>query len=108
MKDVEKIVSDALEKEPRFELPVGFADRVVAIAEGKVAEKEAKRDRLWLALGIFSMIIAFTYAAIAVDFVSKIETIFSGYTGIVIFGLFFITALHFVDKLLISKNRVER
>lgn len=105
---IENAVFNALNKEPGFELHAGFADRVVAMAERKVAVKEAKRDRWWLGLGIFSMVIAFIYAAVAVDFSLKTGTFFSGYSGLVIFGLFFITALHFVDKLILSKNRVER
>jgi hypothetical protein len=109
MKDkIEQAISKALEKEPAFELPAGFADRVVKMVDGKVAEEEARRDRWWLWLGLFSMAIAFMYAAAAVDFVTKVGTLFSGYTGLVVFGLFFITALHFIDKLIISKNRVER
>lgn len=105
---VDQAVFDVLKKEPDFALPAGFADRVVAMIDSEVTQKESRRDRWWLISGIVSMLFAFLYAAIAVDFSVKIGQFFSGYTGLVIFGLFFIAALHFVDKLILSKNRVER
>lgn len=109
MKDnVERAVSNALDKETDFELPPAFADNVVAMVGQKVAAKEARRDRWWLIIGIVSMVATCLYASAAVDFAPEVGTFFSGYRGLIIFGCFFVAALHLVDKFILSKNRVER
>lgn len=105
--NIESVVLDALRREPDFELPARFADRVVAVAERKIAQREAARDRWWLLAGIFSLVVAFIYAAAAVDFSPRVGSFFSGYSGLIVFGCFFVAALHLLDKLILSKNRVE-
>ncbi|HMJ69295.1 MAG TPA: hypothetical protein VK508_10385 [Cyclobacteriaceae bacterium] len=104
---IEQAVFDALKSEPRFELPANFADRVVAMVDAKVKQKEAQMDRWWLAAGIISILGAFIYAYASVEFKPEVGvfTFFSGYGGLVIFGLVFVIALHLVDKLLLKKSQ---
>ena len=100
---LEQIVFKAAEKEPKFELPLGFADRVVAMMEGKAVAREARRDRWWLIGGILSMVIAFAYVARVVEF----SPFLSNYAGLMIFGVLFVTALHLVDKFVLKKGSQE-
>jgi hypothetical protein len=106
--NIEQAVFNALKKETGFELSPGFADRLVGIMERRAEQKEARRDRWWLVAGLFSMVIALVYAAVAVDFSLEIGNFFSGYSGLVIFGLFFVAAIHLFDKFILSKNRVDQ
>jgi hypothetical protein len=105
--NVDEVVLKALQAEPRFELPLGFADRLVAMVELRIALKEARRDRWWLAGGIVSIVIALVYAFTMVSFKPGVGvfTFFSGYKGLVIFGVLFVVALHLVDKFLLRKNK---
>jgi hypothetical protein len=110
--NIEKAVFDALKAEPRFELPASFADNVMAMVEHKLALKEARRDRWWLVGGIASIMIALVYVFTTISFKPSVGvfTFFSGYSGLVVFGVFFVTALHLIDKFLLkhSKNRVDQ
>lgn len=113
----DNLLSKALEKES-FRLPHGFADRMVAMAEKQSVQREAQRDRWWLAGGIAAMLAAVVFVVLYVDFKSlfqvapKLEftpsvgvfTFFQGYSGLVIFAILFITALHVIDKRLLKKQ----
>lgn len=120
---IDKFIAKALEKEAPFELSPGFADRIVAMVESQSLQKEMRRDRWWLVSGIVSLVAAFVavlfYVLSKGEPLPKIElapfrpsvgvfTFLSGYSGLVIFGICFVIALHVFDKLIIkSKNRVE-
>lgn len=100
----ERIVSDALEKEPAFELPYDFADRVVLKIQQQAVERDAKRDKWWLITGIVAILGALIVAFTQVTFKPEVGvfTFFKGYAGLVIFGVLFIIALHIIDKRIIS------
>jgi len=113
----EKIVSSALEKQSGFELSPDFADRVVLMIQQQATQKESQRDRLWLIAGIVTMIGALVYTLMKVEFIPtlpRIEvvkfspgvgvfTFLSGYSGLVIFGIIFVVALHIIDKRLLRR-----
>ena len=113
----DQLLSKALEKES-FRLPHGFADRIVAMAEKQLMQKEARRDRWWLIGGIILMFSAVIFVITWVDLKSlpniapKLEftpgvgvfTFFQGYSGLVIFAILFITILHIIDKRLLKKQ----
>ncbi|MEI9919454.1 MAG: hypothetical protein WDO14_11700 [Bacteroidota bacterium] len=107
MKDDDKfedVVSNALAKGSSFELPHDFADRVVMMIQQKAMQAEAKRDRLWLIVGIMSMIGALVFVFLTVEFKPTVGifTFFKGYWGLVVFGVLFVTALHILDRKIIS------
>ena len=97
---IERAVSNSLEKEPGFELPAGFADRMVSMIGQGSTVKESQRDRWWLVAGIVSMIGTLVYALLSVDFKASVGvfTFFSGYWGLVVFGVAFVIGLHIIDK----------
>lgn len=104
---LDEAINKALEKEPEYDLPHGFADRVMAIIQRKAVEKEAKRDRLWLVLGLVGIAIAFVYAATAVQFKPGVGvfTFLSGYWGLILFGVLFVIALNVIDKRLLKHHK---
>jgi hypothetical protein len=105
--NIDEAINKVLETEPAYELPHGFADRVMGIIQRRVSEKEAKRDRLWLILGLTGILIAFVFAAVAVKFKpdAGIFTFLSGHWGLILFGILFVTALHVVDKRILRHNK---
>lgn len=102
----DKVVNEALEKAPLFELPYNFADRVVLKIQQQAVEKDAKRDRVWLAVGLVSIVGALVFAFTQVSFKADVGvfTFFKGYAGLVIFGIVFVIALHIIDKRLFKKQ----
>jgi hypothetical protein len=102
----EEVVSEALEKGSTFELPQDFADRVVMKIQQQSIAKEAKQDRWMLAAGILALIGAMVFVFFKVEFKPTVGvfTFFSGYWGLMVFGIVFVTALHLVDKHLLRKQ----
>ncbi len=98
-------VFDALKHEPEYMLPVYFADRLVILIESKEKTKEISHDNLWLALGLFSFVIALIVAFAVTDFKLSVGTFqfFVGYRGLIFFGIAFILLLNWVDKKIIRK-----
>ncbi len=109
-----QLLAEALEKEPAYELPKGFSERVMAMVEKQSLKKESLRDRWWIIAGIVMMIGAVVYVVLKVkldlkpdlnlDLTFGVFTFFKGYWGLAIFGIIFITALHIVDKLILRKQ----
>jgi hypothetical protein len=100
----DEIVSNALENVSGFELSPDFADRVVGMVHKKVIQREAKRDRWWLVTGIVSLIAVFAFAFTRIKFTASVGvfTFVQSYWGLVVFGILFVTALHIIDKRIIS------
>lgn len=102
----EQVVSSALESDREFELPHDFADRVVLKIQQHSVAKEAKRDKIWLISGIVAILGAFIFAITQVEFKPGVGvyTFFQGYSGLVIFGVAFVVALHIIDKKILSQR----
>ncbi len=100
-------VFDALKREPEYSLPLNFADRMMALVESKEKAKEVSRDNLWLGLGISSFLIALIVAFVLTGFKFSFGAFqfFSGYYGLVIFGIGFILLLNWVDKKVVRKTQ---
>lgn len=96
---LEKTVSNALSREPDYFLKANFADRIVNAIQ---ARKEAQRDRWAIIIGLVGLVVALIFVVQQVEF--KTPNFFSGYTGIVIFGMVFAVGLHFFDKLVLRKQ----
>jgi len=102
----EEVVSEALRNDDTFELPHGFADRVVAVIRQKAIQREARRDRWWLVAGVASIIIALVVVFTKVEFKPSVGvfTFIQGYWGLIIFGVLFVITLHIIDKRLLKKQ----
>ncbi|MEO7987899.1 MAG: hypothetical protein ABI663_00055 [Chryseolinea sp.] len=96
-------VFNALKHEPEFTLSSSFADKVVGMAMKKQNSKSTFKEYFWFGLGIFVMMIASVVAIFMTDF--KFDMGFlnglRSFKGLIIFGIFFIGLLHWLDKKLI-------
>jgi hypothetical protein len=97
-----------LKKEHSIELPSNFASRVITLVEAK-QKKSASHDFFWFGVGIFFMVVCFVVAVAMtkVKFEMGFLKEMSGYTGLLVFGVAFITALNFLEKRLLSQQKAE-
>jgi hypothetical protein len=98
-------VFDTLKREPEYTLPVYFADRLVTLIESKEAIKEVSRDKFWLGLGLFSLVITLIVAFVITDFKPSfgVFRFFSGYSWFIFFGIAFVLFLNWIDRKIIRK-----
>ncbi len=98
-----KMVFSVLNREVDYRIAPDFADRLVKMISSEVARKEARRDRIWLTLGICAMTIAFIYVFQTVDFEPGVGvfTFVSSYWGLLLFGAIMIVGLHTIEKYLL-------
>ena len=92
-----KTVFDALRKDP-FQLPSGFADRVIQKIE--VRKPAFSKEYVWFGLGIsvfvFATIITLVWTKLTIDL--SAFRFLSGYAGLFIFGAVAIFAIQYLDK----------
>ena len=102
--DSYKIVFSALKKNPEFKLPTNFAHRVAAMAPDR--GKAFNWDKFFLISGCVSFFFALIYAiaSIHTKFSAGVFSFISGYPGLIVFGIFFILVLNWIDKKWISKS----
>lgn len=95
-------IFNVLKKDPQFNLPIQFADRLVSLIE----KKEEQRDYYWLAIGILFSIISLIVAIVFVKESLSINafSFLSSNVGLVIFGAFFVALLHWIDKKIVRKQ----
>ncbi len=95
-------IFNVLKKDPEFNLPIQFADRLVSIIE----KKEEQRDYYWLAIGILFSIVSLiiTIVLLAERWSINAFSFLSSNVGLVIFGAFFVALLHWIDKKIVRKQ----
>jgi hypothetical protein len=100
-------VFKALRQEVNFSLPSSFADQLVARVQQEALRRDALRDRLWMAAGAVLLLAALVVSMVLVEFKPGVGvfTFFAGYRGLVIFGVTFILALHFIDRKMIRSGQ---
>jgi hypothetical protein len=96
-------VDRALKREPEFQLPSDFSDRVIARIEAK---PESASDMVWMGAGIFAFVIAAIVAVALTDFKFNFGVLkfISGYPGLVVFGIMFVLVLQWIDRKVIQKK----
>lgn len=97
-----KRVFNALKKDPEYNLPIQFADRLVSLLE----KREEKRDFYWLAAGILFSIISLIVVVVLVAGHWSIDafSFLSSHVGLVVFGVGFVAFLHWVDRKIVQKQ----
>ena len=100
-------VFQALRKEPDFGLPDSFADRLVKMVEAKQMERASSREFIWLIVGVVLLLIAFAVVVVMTDFKLNFGFLsgMSSYTGLFLFGCFFIGVLNWIDKRFIKQEK---
>ncbi len=97
----------ALKKEPDYQLADNFADRVVT----RILTEKTRysRDYFWFGAGLFFLIVAFVATVFFTGF--RLDFGFlngmADYKGLVVFGIFFIVLLNWLDKKLIKGKNVR-
>ncbi len=93
-------VFNALKQEPEFTLSSSFADKVVGMAVNKQQSKSTFKEYFWFGCGVFLMLMAFVVTIVMTEF--KLDLGFlnglNAFKGVIIFGIFFIGLLHWLDK----------
>ena len=98
----------ALKKDPGYELSSSFAQTVVARMLGEHQSKNSK-DYFWFGAGIFFLAIAFLATILFIDFRFDFGFLsgMADYAGLAVFGIAFISILHWLDKKLIREKRMH-
>lgn len=104
--NIDKQIEKALTREPDFQLPNGFADRLVFMIE-EAQKKERKLEILLMGLGGFLFLIALIVVFALTDFKFNLTglSFLSNHIGLIVFGILFIALLHLVDKKVIHKTQ---
>ncbi len=102
-----RTVFSALRQSPSYQLPSGFADRVLNRMEA-VGEKSSSRELVWLYVGLISFTIVGGIAIAMTGFKINFGALkfISGYSGLLIFGAAFILGLQWLDKKIIHRTTV--
>jgi hypothetical protein len=99
-----KKVFDALRKDP-YQLPAGFADRVIQKIE--VRKPEFSKEYIWFGLGISLFVIATAITLVWTKLTIDLSAFrfLSGYVGLFVFGAVAIFVIQYLDKTLV-KNKL--
>jgi hypothetical protein len=97
-------VFDVLRREPGYLLPSSFADRVTR----RIIAAHSSKDIYWLYAGVAGCFIAavVSVALTKAKFSVGAFRFFSSYPGLVVFGIAFILALHWLDRKYVRKSNV--
>lgn len=99
----------ALEREPDYALPPGFAARVASrVAAQK--EKGTSMDYFWFGAGLFVLTIAFVGTVLYTGFRLDLGFLkgMSDYKGLAVFGIALVIFLNFLDKKLIKEKQFHQ
>jgi hypothetical protein len=98
----------ALKKEPGYELPPRFAERIVSRI---IRDQESRNttDYFWFGAGIFFLLMAFIATILFTGFRFDFGflRVMSDYKGLAIFGVMFVIFLNWVDKRLLRNRHVH-
>ena len=108
MNGLDNRIERILEKEPAFKLPNDFSEKMIGKIEARYGS-ERKWELILMISGGLLFIIALIVVLALTDFTFTFGalTFLSGNIELIIFGILFITALHFVDKRLLRKHQVD-
>jgi hypothetical protein len=101
-------VFKSLQREVDFTLPSAFTDRVIQKIELQ-EKRDASREQWWFFGGLFIFLIGFVVALTQIDFKPGVGvyTFIEGYKGLILFGIFFILVLNYIDKKFIRPVSIE-
>jgi high-affinity Fe2+/Pb2+ permease len=104
--EIDKKIEAALSREPDFQLPPTFANRLVSLIEAK-QKSASKREIFWIAFAGFLFAVAVGVSVYLTGFKPSFNAFpfLNNYGGLVVFGVFFIGLLNWLEKrLLKTKN----
>lgn len=96
----------ALPKTREYSVPERFAETVIRKLERKQKRIFLLHEYMWLTAGILLLVTAGAYTVTRLDF--KIDFGFLNafsYKGVLVFGIFFIAMLNYIDRRVIRKTK---
>lgn len=107
MKDIEAQIESALSREPNFNLPMDFADRLVDKIE-TAKRKERRQEILWIGVGASLFLAAFIVVIILTDFKISLKgfSYINDHVGFISFALLFVGLLNLLDRRLVRKETI--
>lgn len=107
-KNFDSKIERALREAPDFELPVSFADKVMNRIETK---RQAQRqwEIFWMAFAGFLFVVAAVISIVLTGFKPSFEAFpfLRSYSGLILFGVFFIGALSWLEKKILRKPTIS-
>jgi hypothetical protein len=105
--ELDKKIENVLTREPDFQLPVSFANRLVQMIDAK--QKIARQwEIFWIAFAGFLFVVAVGISVYLTGFKPSFSAFpfLNNYAGLIVFGACFIGLLNWVEKRLLkfSKN----
>ena len=95
-----------LSKTEEYSAPVYLADNVIKTLKKRKKKSFLKHDFFWLGTGIFLLLAVGIYTILRSEF--KIDLGFLNafvYKGVIVFGICFIAALHYIDTRMARKDK---
>jgi hypothetical protein len=107
MRDIEAQIESALGREPQFNLPPDFADRLIAKIE-TAKRKERKVEILWIGAVAFLFLAAFLVVVALTDFKISLTALsfITNNIWFICFALAFVGLLNLLDRKLVRKDPI--
>lgn len=106
MKNLDRIVEEALSREPEFKLDAHFKDQVIIEVRKRERAKKRRLNALLLAITLVT-----TSFGIALIFIFKLDGLFRQLSGVVPIGIFIgvlVVIVQFLDRKLIKEQMHRR
>jgi uncharacterized membrane protein YhdT len=103
--EIDRKIEAALTREPNFQLPPTFANRLVSMIEEK--QKSARsREAYWIAFAGFLFVVAVGLSVYLTGFKPSFRAFpfLNNYVGLIVFGILFIGLLNWLEKKLIKRT----
>ena len=103
--EIDKKIEAALTREPDFQLPPTFANKLVSMIEAK-QQASRSREVYWIAFAGFLFVVAVGLSVYLTGFKPSFSAFpfLNNYVGLIVFGVFFIGLLNWLEKRLIKKT----
>jgi len=102
------ILFSVLKKQPELTVPSSFAQSVVNRLAQIKERRATRKDHVWMAIGLFSFLIASVISAIITEFRFTVGIFWflANYGGLVIFGGAFVAFLLWIEKQILPPKTV--
>ena len=102
--EIDKKIESMLKREPDFQLPPAFANRLVSMIEEK-QQSARSREVYWIAFAGFLFVVAVGLSVYLTGFKPSFNAFpfLNNYAGLIVFGVLFIGLLNWVEKRVLRK-----
>jgi hypothetical protein len=103
--EIDRKIEGVLAREPDFQLPLSFANRLVSMIEEK-QKSASSREVYWIAFAGFLFVVAVGLSVYLTGFKPSFSAFpfLNNYAGLIVFGVLFIGLLNWVEKRYLRKS----